>query len=263
MQPHTLYIYLTTSELFLAKEEHGETPHLELVHREISPQTPFAKVLGDALIAKNALHTDIKNVRIFVDSPIALIPMAEFSEETFRTYYDYCIPSENEKHIFCDPLPAANAMLVFSVPENIYMTLKDKFENVHFSSSITHLAGYFIKRNTFKDTPKRMLVSLMEGTVDIIVVEAGRLLAINSFETGAESDVLYYTFSIASKLGLSVEADTIYIVGPSSRRESVIEEMKKFARNIGVLELPENVSKYDLSDEDDLPFNLITALAET
>ena len=263
MQPNTLYIHLTASALFLAKEEKDDEPHLELTRSEVSPYTPFATALDEALAAKKTIDTDVEKVRIFVDSPVALIPMAEFSEETFRPYYDYCIPSDKERRIFCDPLPAANAMLVFSVAENIYKTLEDRFENIHFSSSMTHMTGYFIKRNSYRDTPKRMLVALREDAVDIIAVESGRLLAVNSFETGAESDVVYYTLGIAEKLGISTETDTFYIAGDAASRSSVVAKMEELARNVRVMDASEDFSKYILQNGEEIPFNLLTALAGT
>jgi len=263
MQPNTLYIYLTTSALFLAKEEQGDEPRFYLSRCDISPYTPFATALDNVLAEKKAMHADTEKVRIFVEGPVSIIPMVDFSEEIFRTYHEYCIPSSFEHRTFCDPLPAANAMLIFSVADNIYKTLEERFDDIYFSSCMTYAASYFIKKNTYKDTPKRLLVSLREGAVDLIAVESGRLLAVNTFETGADSDIIYYTMGIASKLGVSAETDTFYVSGNAKSVASVVAELEKFARNINVLNLTEDFGKYIMPNEGDLPLNLLTALAET
>lgn len=262
MQPRTLYIYMTDSALFLAREGQDGNAGIRLASFEISPSTPFAAVLNDAAAWKDDMQAGADRIRVVVDSPAVLVPMSEFSEDNFREYYDYCIPSDSERRIFCDPLPAANAMLVFSVAENIFKTLCDRFENVHFCSSMTSVAGYFIKKASHTDTPRRLLAVVREGAVDIVVVEAGRLLSVNSFEVGAVSDVLYYVLGTASKLGLSAPADTFCIAGDVRLRENSAAELGKFVGNVSTLEQAREFGEYTTDTDDEVPFNMMAAIAE-
>ena len=258
MQPHTLFIYITSSALFFAKKNEDDDFNIETTRSDINPNKPFAAVLDGIISTKREMIADAEHINIIIDSPVTLIPMSEFSEDTYRKYYDYCIPSDNERRVFFDSLPIVNAMVVFSVAENVYATLKERFENVHFCSGLTQTLSYFVKKNSPEDSPKKLLSSLRDGYVDIIAVEAGRLISVNTFEVSSTIDAVYYTYGTAAMLAFSHDCDDFYIAGEKTARDSFYEELCGLVKNVSIIDCKEFSAELMPVNAEEIPLNLLT-----
>lgn len=263
MLPNTLYIYITDSSLYFVKQAKGRDSNLQTAHCDINPGMPFAAVIDEFLAERQSMLEGADKVRVIVDSPSVLIPLAEFSEDTFREYYKYCIPSDYECRIFCDTLPVANAMLVFSVAENVYSILTDRFEKPYFCSSIAAISSNFMRKSSTQVAPKRILCALREEAIDIVAAEAGKLLLVNSFSVRATSDILYYTLATASKLGISAETDTFFIAGEEQAAKVAMEEFRKVVRNVRPYNLFEESDNSIALPKEPVPFAIQNFLVES
>ena len=221
----------------------------------------MAMNLREAAQKEPLLFTPATTTNVLVGGPFTLVPLADFQEEECPTIYHCMFPAETQQRVFYDTIPFANAVLLFAMEEQLCQTLEGIFNKVIYHSAYTSVLRHFSKKNVAQCNGKRIYIYGHESGVEIMAFEEGRLMVTNSFPATAPTDVAYYTMNIAHHLGASTETTTFYVAGNTYRRNLIAEELQKFAQQVNTLNPTAEFNRHIVAINDDVPYDMMTLLA--
>ena len=111
----TLYLQILQNALCLAQNEPGKNAKFDFARQELSPDTPLAQALRELRQSHPLAQGEGLHPQVLVSGPAIPIPVSEFTEEESLVLYDSVVQTDTPHRVFYDPLPVANAMLLFSV----------------------------------------------------------------------------------------------------------------------------------------------------
>lgn len=174
-------------------------------------------------------------VQVLVVGNVTPIPLADFQEEDCDAFYNYCFKPSAPHRVFYDVIPAANLMLVFGLPESTCKALEEVFGEVHYVAALTPVLKQFVLKST-QSLGAQLYIYTHEKTIDIALIDNGRLLITNSYDANTATDAAYYAFNIINHHGLKPKETPIHIAGNPELRNPLIAELGKFApRTVPIL----------------------------
>lgn len=257
--PRTLYLRLSESELHLVRYEAGAEPHLYLTPYHLRPQASLTVNLREATAALDILKAETSKVRVVVTGAVTPVPLAEFQEEDCERIYNYCFAGDEGAHrVFYDTVPSANAVLVFSLKESICRALDDRFGEVRYASAVTYVLDHFCRKASAGTPGRRVFVYAHDAQATVAVFEESRLVMVNSYEVQAESDVLYYVFGVAARLGIDLAQVPFFVAGEG--REQLVERMRAYAEKVYPVNPAGEFNRHPVALNGELPYDMMCLL---
>ena len=93
----------------------------------------MAANLRQAFKESTLLQRGYQKVRVYLDSPILLVPIEEFHEEDIDVLYQHAFNSHNSDAILYRVQPELNAVAVFPINKDFKMVVEDNFKDVRFT----------------------------------------------------------------------------------------------------------------------------------
>lgn len=93
----------------------------------------MAANLRQAFKESTLLQRGYQKVRVYLDSPILLVPIEEFHEEDIDVLYQHAFNSHNSDAILYRVQPELNAVAVFPINKDLKMVIEDNFKDVRFT----------------------------------------------------------------------------------------------------------------------------------
>lgn len=260
--PRKLYLRLTPTSLCFARYELRDEPVFAFSEYRVRPQTSLSVNLRDAMQTEKLLSAPAIVTHVMVGGPVTLVPLADFQEEDCATIYDYLFPNDQPHKVFYDTIPSASAVLLFSLEEQICQTLESLFDGVDYHSTFTPLLRHFAKKTMASGCAQKIFVYGHEQGVDIAAYDGNRLIMVNTFPASNPVDVAYYVFNIARSLSGDFSQLAFYISGNEHRRDLISSEIQKYATEVFVLHPTAEFNRHVVSVSDDVPYDMMTLLAE-
>lgn len=88
----------------------------------------MAANLRQAFKESTLLQRGYQKVRVYLDSPILLVPIEEFHEEDIDVLYQHAFNSHNSDAILYRVQPELNAVAVFPINKDLKMVVEDNFK---------------------------------------------------------------------------------------------------------------------------------------
>ena len=73
---------------------------------------------------------------------------------------------------------------------------------------------------------------MSKRAADIIVLQNGMPVLMNSFTCQSTDDVLYYTLNVWKQMGLDQQSDEIYLLGYHSEKATLLEKLGVFIETV-------------------------------
>ena len=188
--------------------------------------------------------------------------MADFDEAHCEAHLDLVLPQRAEspsRRAFYDVLPASNALLVFSLSENICSTFERLWSSVYYVSAQTGILRRFAARQEHPHE-QRCFVHLRPQAIDVACFQGQQLLGYNTFDATQTADVIYYACQLAITLGCPPATTPFFLCGASSLCEALAQQLSEYVKHIEVANTPDEFAHHPLTTLSQLPFEFITHL---
>lgn len=245
-----------------ALTEEGKAVAYPFEHKVLRPSA----TLEANLLSLRSAYPEFQvpqQVEVMVSSPITVVPLAEFEEDQSVELYHYTILGDNEsrsaRRIHYDLLPASNAVILFSIKEEVCRAIESVFGEVHYVSSFTSWVKRFSNKVNVNQR-RRVYLHCKEQEVDIAIYEGHHLLMLNSYEVNAPADAAYFTLNVAQSLGLDLQQTPISLFGLEEQRDAIEEQLSRYVRNVGVIRLSAEFNRHPIPQLPNIPFDLATQI---
>lgn len=141
------------------------------------------------------LQRGYPKVRLYIDSPVLLVPVEEFREEEIGTLYRHAFPGQAADAVLHRVQPNLNVVAVFSVNKDLKMVLEDNFKDVRFTPVMQPVWNYLHKRS-FTGIHQKLYAYFHDKRVDVFCFEKNRFKFFNSFPTSHAKDALYFILHV-------------------------------------------------------------------
>jgi hypothetical protein len=155
---------------------------------------------------------------LFVSNKSILIPSTLFQPEHLRAYLEFVVPFDELDEIHYKPLPAFDAVSVFTIPGPLANILHSRQTRVAFFNQhipLIHLLGQQQPHNA-------ILLHLSATQASFAVYAEGRFVLSNTFPIATFTDALYYSGYILKQWKLQPESTTVYVSGAVSKDDTTL-----------------------------------------
>ena len=107
----------------------------------------MAANLRQAFKESDLLQRGYQKVRVYIDSPILLVPIEEFHEEDLDVLYQHAFAGHHSDAILYRVQPALNVVAVFPINKDFKMVVEDNFRDVRFTPIMQPMWHYLHQRS--------------------------------------------------------------------------------------------------------------------
>ena len=148
----------------------------------------------DVLSNVSELNTIYNTTRLICETDTyAIVPNELFdidiAEEFLHAQHPHCKP---EGRVVWNNLLAWNAVIVFSVPEELFLVLNGSFPEIE----IEHHLFAFVNDFVVLQNSTSVFVEDRNSKLDVVVIKQGNLQLINTFAYSTKEDFLYQILNI-------------------------------------------------------------------
>lgn len=203
-------------------------------------------LLADGLKSTGWTGHTFMDTTVYIDtSRFTLVPEALFESDKAATYLNLVHrPADNEQ-VLTSKLPGHSATCVFGIDKQVYASLRALFGSAafgHINTVLTSIAAHF-NGNELKH---HLLVTVNEGFISVLCYQNREVRFLNTFETGSDTDIVYFILSVASLLKLPSDRFGVILAGDISSTSTTCSLLKKYIPEVLTINRLEDV-RYPLS----------------
>jgi len=183
-----------------------------------------------------------------------------FVEKEKERFFFFCHPKDKTLKTLVQPVKELNASILFGIEKEIYAFLQRSLSNPQFIYSLSPLLVAWYKKS-LHIFPKLMHVVLNKASIDVLCVEQGNLLFVNSFyyDNNNTNDIIYYIMYICKQTGFNQLEDYLTISGNNEDCRKVLSIIDKYVKQ--TVYLPSTLHGYQVAYDQELTLDMI-ALVE-
>lgn len=130
----------------------------------------IAANLRQAFGESELLQRGYQKVRVYIDTPILLVPIEEFHEEDLTVLYQHAFTGSHSDAILYRVQPNLNVVAVFPINKDLKMVIEDNFQDVRFTPIMQPMWNYLHKRS-FTGIYHKLYAYFHDKKVDIFCFE--------------------------------------------------------------------------------------------
>jgi len=208
--------------------------YIALKHQNFSKDSDIDSIITEIeglLAGDEFLSKKYKSVKlIWLSQKNTLIPNLFFSKENLKTYFEYNFKLDELDEIHFSKLSFIDAYSVYAIPNTIATVFTKHFSSVKFYNQQVPFLNYiFLKHHSEQS---KVFVNINNGSLDIVILEKGKLLFNNSFAFKKDSDINYYIILIFVQFKLNREVNELILSGFIDRKTSTFKNLQKFIKHI-------------------------------
>ena len=204
--------------------------------------TPF-----DAL---NRLKTEMSSNTVFSDEfesvlvihqneLSTLVPKALYNEQYKADYLKFNSKILRTDFISEDVISINDSINVYVPYVNINNYIFDTFGEFVYKHSTSIFVDAVLQKSESK-TKAEVYINVNSHTIELMVLEKGKIQLLNVFEYTTKEDFIYYILFVFEQLNLDVETTTIQLSGLIEKNDTLYNLLYTYVRHI-------NIIKTDLS----------------
>ena len=216
----------------------------------------MAANLRQAFKESDLLQRGYTKVRVYIDTPLLIIPVEEFHEEDIETFYQHAFTGHDSDAILYRVQPNLNVVAVFSINKDLKMVVEDNFKNVRFTPILQPVWNYLHQRS-FTGVHRKLYAYFHEKKVDIFSFEKNRFKFFNSFEAPHSKDALYFILYVWKQMGLDQQQDELNLIGAVPDKEWMLYNIKLYIRKAFHLNPGAEFNRAPITEIKGIPFDLL------
>ena len=217
----------------------------------------MAANMREALQSVPLLGQSYGRVLVMVDSPVLMMPVDQFAEDTMEAYYQQAFTHCEHQVMTYTVLSDLNAVAVFSVAKDLRTVLQDAFGEVRFVAAMAPLWRHLNQRS-YTGSHSKLYVYFHEKMVDIFSFAQSRFKFCNSFAFNSTDDAIYYILATWKQLGMAADHDELYLTGDMAGHDSLKDEMEKFIKRVFVINPVGEFNRASVAQIPGIPYDLVT-----
>jgi hypothetical protein len=199
-----------------------------------SPQTsPENLLLKIETIFKtdSYLQNDFITVSVIHQNNLStLVPNQFFDENELTSYLNFNIKTLTTDFISFDAIETLDSKNIYVHYVNINNYLFQNFGEFEYKHHSTVLIEKLLKNKNI--TNKTMYVNVSKTTLDIVVLEKGKLILSNTFSYSSKEDFIYYVLFVAEQLNLDVNEFPLYFMGKITLNSNIYKIAYQYIKNV-------------------------------
>lgn len=216
----------------------------------------MAANLRQAFKESTLLQRGYQKVRVYLDSPILLVPIEEFHEEDIDVLYQHAFNSHNSDAILYRVQPELNAVAVFPINKDLKMVVEDNFKDVRFTPIMQPMCHYLHHRS-FTGIHRKLYVYFHDKKLDVFGFEKNRFKFFNSFNAEHAKDALYFILYVWKQLGFNQMQDELHVSGNVPDKDWFLYNTKLYIKKTFILNPAAEFNRAPITEIKGLPFDLM------
>jgi len=200
--------------------------------RESLPTEDWVKEIERILKEDDFLNKDYNSVSFMeVSGKSTLIPAALFDKNNLKLYLEFNTYIDELDEIHFNKIDKTDVYNVFTTNTYLASSLKTHFPNLEFyhqTSSFLNHFGSLSKTNN----SQQIFINVNYDFIDIAVWGKSKLLLNTNMPYRKESEITYLILNVYQQLKLSRENTELKISGFINKNASVINDLKKYIRQV-------------------------------
>lgn len=213
--------------------------------------------LRQAFKESTLLQRGYKKVRVFIDTPVLIVPVEEFHEEDLITLYQHAFTGHDGDAILYRVQPNLNVVAVFPINKDLKLVVEDNFSDVRFTPVLQPLWNFFHQRS-FAGIHHKLYAYFHDKKVDVFCFEKNRFKFFNSFCTPHSKDALYFILYVWKQLGFDQHQDELHLIGNIPDKEWLLYNVKLYVRKTYALNPSAEFNRIPMTEIKGMPFDLLT-----
>lgn len=255
---YTLSVRLSTDEFAFSICNPTNDKAYTFTTKETKENLSMATNVKEVVKENEFFKHSYKRVNVMVETRrFTLIPFDLFEDEMAETVFYHNHAKQDNEIILYNILKKANIVMIFAIDKSVYQQFLDLFTDTHFYCQASALVEYFSGRSKQGNSLK-MFAYLHKNTVNVMCYERGRLLLINEFKCNETADIIYYLLYIWKQLDFNQERDELHLTGTFNDKEALTTGLKRFVRQLFIINPNSEFSLNGLSKGENIPFDLHT-----
>jgi hypothetical protein len=191
----------------------------------------------DTIISENdILQLKFDEVIILYSNNVyTTVPSSLFDETKASEYLKFNSKILSNDFISFDKIESNNMVVVYIPYVNINNYFFERFGSFQYYHSISVFLMDVLHSAKHSLGPK-MFLNIQEEQVDVIILEAGKLLLCNSFLFKTSEDFIYYVLFCLEQLILNPDTIPLILSGTIEKEDSNYEMLYTYIRNISFIE---------------------------
>ena len=138
----------------------------------------MAANLRQAFKESDLLQRGYSKVRVYIDTPVLIVPVEEFKEEDLATLYQHAFTKHNSDALHYRVQPSLNVVAIFPINKDLKLVVEDNFSNVRFTPILQPVWNYLHQRS-FAGIRRKLFAYFHDKKVDIFSFEKNRFKFFN------------------------------------------------------------------------------------
>lgn len=236
-----------------AAAEHGVCYEPYTVRSGIS----MAANLRAAFRESPLLSQGYERAMVLVDSPVLMVPLDEFREETMETFYRHAFMGREADVVAYNVLTALNAVAVFAVNKDLKLVADDHFGDVKIAALCSPVWNHLHQRS-FTGNRRKLYGYFHDQRLDVASFWKNRFRFCNSYQADRYMDAAYFLLFAWKQLALDSHRDELHLVGDIPERDELLVELRKYVQNVYVINPSADFNRAPASQIKNFPYDLMT-----
>jgi hypothetical protein len=192
---------------------------------------------------------------IFISGKYTLAPNDVYSEKHNDLIFSICHRKGEAGKILIQPVDNLNFSLLYEVDNDAYEFLTRSIINPRF---IHYLYPLLIswQTNSFTCYPKQIYAYIHDNILDVVCLESGELLFVNSFDYEKDNDIVYYIMYACRHIGVNQLEDSLHFCGDKELCHSVMSVIKSYIGHADYLS--PKMTNYSFASDKDVFIDALT-----
>ena len=194
---------------------------------------------------------------ISVAAPYTIVSDSMFRENDKDRFFFFCHPKDKSLKTLVQPVKTLNASILFGMDREVYAFLLRSLVNPQFIYALSPLLVAWQKKSLLV-FPKLMHIVVHKDTIDVLCVEQGNLLFVNSYHFDNHDDIVYFIMYICKQTGFNQLDDYLTISGNKAFCEKVLSIINKYIKQ--TVCLPPTLKDYHVAIDNELTLDMIALI---
>ena len=211
--------------------------------------------LQEFFYANDFLSASYRKTFVVNNTPsFTFIPVNVFDEKRKEDFLEFNL-SDNDDKVLVQTIRKPELVLLHAISGKIFDFFNRSFVNLQIVHHLSPLLSYFSERTRLGNA-NRLIINLQNKGLDILHFSlSGDFIFANHFKYCHLNDAVYYIFFIWKQLNLNQLKDFIYVVGNSSQKAELIQQLQKYVQNVFLVNITPSEHFLGL-DINHIPFEL-------
>lgn len=217
----------------------------------------LAANLRQAFKDSSLLTRGYQKARVFLDTPLLIVPIEEFKEEDMETLYRHSFPEHAGDALLYRVQPTLNVVAIFCINKDLKLVVEDNFSDVRFTPLLQPIWNHLHQRS-FTGINRKLYAYFHDKRVEVFSFEKNRFKFFNSFAAAHSKDALYFILYVWKQLGMDQQKDELHLVGNVPDKDWLLYNIKLYVRKLLMLNPSAEFNRAPITEIKGIPFDLLT-----